>query len=268
VNAALNLIPIHDISGSRDMPDRFGPRGVIAVAIPQQNSNMQPEYESMRPEGVNHQMYRFNIAEQKVVPEAVLSTLPQVAGCWPDIVVCSNSLEMRWWSPERQALYRKETKEAAGGDCPVINATDATVAALKTIGAKKIATISPMTEDMSQSVGAYYGAHGFEVVGATWLEVATSIRIIDVPIKDIVDAFERVAAPDVDTILHVGGALGAVDMLDELEQRLGKNIISSNAATYWYALRMLGIEDKLDRGGRITRMPLADELRTPVLPVA
>ena len=249
------------------MADRFGPRGVVAVVVPQQNSNMQPEYEAMRPEGISNQMYRFNIAEQLVVPEAVLSTLPQVSGCWPDMVICSNSLEMRWWSPERQALYRKQIKEALVDDVPVVNATDATVAALKTVGAKRIATITPMSEDMSQSAGAYYGAHGFEVVDATWFQVATSKRIIDVTVDEINAAFERVATPDVDTILHVGGALGIVDMLDDLESRLGKTIISSNAATYWYALRMMGIEDKMDRGGRVTRMALPDALRTPVLPV-
>ena len=33
------------------MPDRFGPRGVIALFIPLQNANMQPEYDAMRPEG-------------------------------------------------------------------------------------------------------------------------------------------------------------------------------------------------------------------------
>ena len=43
------------------MPDRFGPRGVVAVLIPVQNSNMQPEYEIMRPDGINNQMYHFDI---------------------------------------------------------------------------------------------------------------------------------------------------------------------------------------------------------------
>ncbi len=244
------------------MPDRFGPRGVVAVAVPQQNSNMQPEYEAMRPQGVNNQMYRFDISDHVKVPEAVLATLPQVRGCWPDMVICSNSLEMRWWSTERQALYRKQIREVLP-DLAFVTATDACVAALKTVGAKRIGVISPMSEEMSESVRAYYQAHGFEVPNATWLKVATSDRIIDIPVDAINAAFDRVDTDDVDTFLHVGGALGIVDMLDELEARLGRPIVSSNAATYWYALRMMGIEDKMDRGGQLTRMPLADNLRQP-----
>ena len=248
------------------MPGRFGPRGVVAVAIPQQNSNMQPEYEAMRPEGITNQMYRFNIAEQDVVPEAVLATLTQTSGCWPDMVICSNSLEMRSWSPKRQALYRTQIRDALGSDVPAVNATDATVAALKTVGAQRLALVSPMDEEKSKSAADYYRAHGFEVIASTCFQVATSKRIIDVTVEAISAAFDEVAASEADTILHVGGALGIVDMIDGLETKLGKTIVSSNAATYWYALRMMGIEDAMERGGRLTRMALRDALRMPVLP--
>ena len=76
------------------MPDRFGPRGVIALLIPPENANIQPEYEAMRPEGVSNQIYRFSLARHDLMPEA-----------------------------------------------PLVTATDATVAALKAMGAKRIAAI-------------------------------------------------------------------------------------------------------------------------------
>jgi len=229
---------------------------------------MQPEYELMRPEGINNQMYRFNIAAQDVVPEAVLATLPQTAGCWPDMVVCSNSLEMRAWSPERQALYRTQIRDALGPDVPAVNATDATVAALRTVGAKRIGLLSPMDEEKSKSAADYYRAHGFEVIASACFQVATSARIIDVTVEAINNAFDELGTSDADTILHVGGALGIVDMIDGLEAKLSKTIVSSNAATYWYALRMMGIEDQMDRGGKLTRMALPDDLRTPVMPIS
>jgi hypothetical protein len=80
------------------MPDRFGPRGVIAILIPVQNSNMQPEYEAMRPHGVSNQMYRFDISDHDHVPEAVLRVVPDTLLCWPDVIIGGNSLEMRLWS--------------------------------------------------------------------------------------------------------------------------------------------------------------------------
>jgi maleate cis-trans isomerase len=34
-------------------------------------------------------------------------------------------------------------------------------------------------------------------------------------------------------------------MAEELEQKLGRSVITSNAATYWYALRKHGITDEI-----------------------
>ncbi|MDP6429007.1 MAG: hypothetical protein QGH73_02800 [Rhodospirillales bacterium] len=235
------------------MPDRFGPRGVFAFLIPQQNANMHPEYELMRPDGVNNQMYRFDISVHDQVAEAVLATLPQCHGCYPDMIITGNSIEMQNWSPNIQADYVQKLNDRAKG-VPVVTATDATAAALKTLGAKRIAVLSPMSEENSKSAQAYYEGIGFEAPYGTWLEVKESIDIIKVTVDQILDAFQRNNHEDVDTFLHVGGALGMVSMIDELEQKLGRPIVSSNAATYWYAMRKHGITDTRDDLGKLWTM--------------
>lgn len=240
------------------MVDRFGPRGVLALMVPLQNANMQPEYEAMRPEGINNQIYRFTMADPDHVPEAMISAIPGTIGCWADLVVCGNSIEMRNWSVERQKWYRQAV-QAALPCTPVITATDATEAALRTVGARKIVAMSPMSETYSKSVAGYYSSLGFDVLRHGWLEAPRPQDIIRVPVDQIHDVFERLDSRDVDCFLHVGGALGIVDQIDELEDRLGRPVISVNAAAYWYALRQIGVEDALDRGGRVTRMALPAE---------
>lgn len=244
------------------MPDRFGPRGVIAIMIPQQNSNMQPEYEMLRPDGISNQTYRFDISVQDRVPDSMVDAISQASGCWPDMVLCSNSVEMRLWSVDQQIAYR-HALQAKLPDTKIVNAGDACVAALRTIGAKRLGMVSPMSDEYSESARNYYRAHGFEVPQTASLQVKTSDKIIDVPIDAINAAFDQVNTDDVDTILHVGGALGVVEMLDGLEDRLGKPVISSTATGYWYALRMMGLDDALDHGGQITRQALPAEFRVP-----
>ncbi|MDB4213508.1 hypothetical protein N9741_01405 [Octadecabacter sp.] len=234
----------------------------MAIMVPQQNSNMQPEYEGLRPEGISNQTYRFDISRQDRVPEAMVDVMHQARGCWPDMVLCSNSVEMRLWSIKRQIAYRQALKEALP-DTPIVTAGDACVAALHTIGAKRIGLISPMSEEYSESARGFYLAHGFEVPETTWLQVKTSDKIIGVSVDAINAAFDKVNTLGVDTILHVGGALGIADMIDGLEERLGKPVISSTATGYWYALRMMGLNDPLTHGGRITRQPLPDAFRQP-----
>ena len=244
------------------MPDRFGPKGVIAIMAPQQNSNMQPEYEALRPDGISNQVYRFDISGQDRVAEAMIESLPQARGCWPDMVLCSNSVEMRLWSVQRQIDYRQALKNALP-DTPIVTAGDACVAALHTIGAKRLGLISPMSEEYSESARNFYRAHGFEVPNTTWLQVKTSDKIIGVSIDTIHAAFDKINTATVDTILHVGGALGIADMIDGLEEKLQKPVISSTATGYWYALRMMGLNDPLTHGGQITRQLLPDTFRHP-----
>lgn len=244
------------------MPDRYGPLGVLALMIPQQNSNMQPEHEMLRPDGVSNQTYRFDISVQDKVPEAMVSIMGQARGSWPDMVLCANSVEMRNWSLDRQIAYRADLS-AALPDTPIVTAGDACVAALHTVGAERLGLISPMSEEYSESARGFYRAHGFEVSETAWLHVKTSDRIIDVPMDAIHAAFDKVNTDEVDTILHVGGALGIADIVDDLEDRLGKPVISSTSVGYWYALRMMGLDMPLNLGGQITRQPLPAQFRDP-----
>lgn len=57
------------------MPDRYGPRGVFAIMIPLQNANMQPEYEMMRPRGINNQIFRFTLAQHDKAPDAMVAAM-------------------------------------------------------------------------------------------------------------------------------------------------------------------------------------------------
>ncbi|MDA0786228.1 MAG: hypothetical protein O3B37_08045 [Proteobacteria bacterium] len=232
------------------MPDRFGPRGVVAVIIPVQNSNMQPEYELMRPAGISHQMYRFDISDHGKVPDAVLRVVPDTLLCWPDVIIGGNSLEMRDWSDAQQTEYRAAFEKRAKG-VPVVLATDATVAALRAIGARRIGLLSPMSSEYSKGAKNYYEAQGFEMPYDTSLMVEKSEDIIHMTAEDAIAAFERIDTDDVDTLLHIGGALGIVSHIEAIEARFGKPLVSVNAATYWYALRRIGVTDPMPGFGRL-----------------
>ena len=233
------------------MPDRFGPRGVVAIVIPIQNSNMQPEYEAMRPEGVSNQMYRFYLEGEGDTPRAAaVRVMPDALKCWPDMVIVGNSVEMRRVSVAEHLRYRERLTEAADG-VRVVNAAEACEAALRTLGAERIGLFNPMHEQHSKSAANYYRELGFEVPHFSWLDVTRPEFIIRVTSTEIEDVFSRIARDDVDALLHVGGALGVVSQLEDLEEKLGKPIVSVNAATYWYALRTLGVSDPMPGFGSL-----------------
>lgn len=232
------------------MPDRFGPRGVVAVLIPVQNANMQPEYALMRPDGISNQMYRFDISAHDKAPDAVLRAVPDTLMCWPDVIIGGNSLEMGAWSNAQQAEFRAAFEARTNG-VPVVLATDATAAALRTIGARRIAVLSPMSPEHSGRVKNYYADQGFEMPYDAALMVKKSEDLIHMTADDAIAAFERIDTDDVDTLLHVGGGLGIVSDIAAIEARFGKPLVSVNAATYWYALRKIGVTDPMPGFGQL-----------------
>jgi len=232
------------------MPDRFGPRGVIAIMVPLQNANQQPEFELLRPAGVNNQIYRFDIADQSRVPDAMVEAIGGALGCWPDMIICGNSVEMRDWSQDKHNEYVTKLKDQIDGT-PLVTATEACEAALNHVGAKRIAILSPMGAEHSVSAENYYRSLGFDVAGSAWLHAKHSKDIINVDVDSILTAFDSIDSDDIDAILHLGGALGIVSMIEELEAKFGKPLIAVNAATYWYALRQHGIADPISGYGQL-----------------
>jgi maleate isomerase len=170
------------------------------------------------------------------------------------VVVVGNSVEMRLMTPATFDDYRGALQENIG-DIPLVTATDATIAALKAVGAKRVAAISPMSDAYSQSVADYYQALGFEVLRHSGLQVGLPQNIIDIGYVEARDAFRKLDRDDIDTFLHVGGALGIADSIEKLEAELGRPVVSVNVASYWRALRTIGVTDPLTGFGRLAQMP-------------
>ena len=234
------------------MADKYGSRGVIALHAPMQNTNMQPEFEMLRPHGINNQIYRIELGASD---EAMAAAMENSVSCDPDIVALGVSMEMHDWSVARQALHRS-ILQARIGSKPLVLAADATVTALRALGASRISVLSPMAKRNSVSARAYYEAMGFEVAEDHCLGVQRSANIPKLSDDAIVRGFEDMDRPDVDTLLHVGGALSALPLIQKIEEKHGKPVVSVNAATYWMALRWLRIEDPIVGYGELLKLPL------------
>jgi maleate isomerase len=57
-------------------------------------------------------------------------------------------------------------------------------------------------------------------------------------------AIRQLDGDDVDAIVQVGTNLSMIRLAAAAELFLGKPVIAINTATYWHALRALGINDK------------------------
>ncbi len=232
------------------MPDTLAPRAVLGVMTPAMNTVVQPELELLRPEGVTNQMQRFRLGGDAVSDDLTEEAL-KLMDCNPVAIAIGLTTDAGPGGVAKLSARCRELADAVG--VPVCNASEADHAALRALGASRVAVVTPFNAEVDQNVKANVEAAGFEVVAIKGTEAPSLPAICETPLDDIRAVFRHVAATDCDAVLQVGTALPVVGMLEELEADAGKPVVACNAAVYWQTLRAADITDAVDGFGRLLR---------------
>jgi maleate isomerase len=243
------------------VPDTLGFRKRIGIVVPSTNTTVQPECESLRPQGVTNHTARSTIKERPLnteqaffehmadMREGIATAIDQIMTAGLDHLIVGISLEAFWGGAAAAAKLQDELTQRAG--VSISMGSTAAVAALNAFGAKKIAVLTPHQPRGDDMVRLYLTEAGFDVVRLEGLKCASPRAIAQVPAADIRAALQRLDGPDVDALLQVGTALPTVAVAAEAERRFGKPVLAINAVTYWDALRRCGIADRVVGYGRI-----------------
>jgi maleate isomerase len=121
----------------------------------------------------------------------------------------------------------------------------ATEAALNAYGAKRIAFFSPYFPVANAQVRRFFEDCGFTVVRDQCLRRPSPVQIAHTTDAQCRAALKELDGDDVDAIVQVGTNLSMVRLAAAAELFLGKPVIAINTATYWHALRAVGIQDRM-----------------------
>jgi maleate cis-trans isomerase len=131
---------------------------------------------------------------------------------------------------------------------------NASVEALIQYGVKKIAIATAYMDKINQSVRRYYEDAGFLVAAIRGLEVTRPVEQAKLPeyasYKVARDLFRE--APSVDAIV-VQGRWRSVAYVEELERDTERAVISTTAASLWWALQELGMKAPVRGYGQLLR---------------
>lgn len=150
-----------------------------------------------------------------------------------------------------EASCTELTKGAPGAKATTL--AGAVRKALSAIGAQKIVLGSPYIPELNDNVVRYLEGAGFTVLGAHGMGLHYDTDMIRVSPRYLVDYARAIDTPEADAVLLSCGALRSIDVIDEIEQTLGKPAICSNQAMLWDSLRLAGVEDRLDGLGSLLR---------------
>ncbi len=244
------------------MTDSLGFRRKFGVIAPSTNTSVQPEFDAMRPYGVTNHFSRIHIPDDPVhgdddfnelminIRKELMVAIDRVMTCSPDYVVMGMSAETFWDGLEGSIEFQKRCEERAGVN--IAMGSDACQAALRRYGdIKRISVITPYMPIGDENVRKFFTDCGFEVVNLKGLKCKSPMLIAHVAEKELRDAINEVNDDSVEAIIQVGTNLAMARVAGMAEFWLDKPVIAINTATYWWALRQNGIEDKIHGFGSL-----------------
>lgn len=244
------------------MTDSLGYRRKFGVIAPSTNTSVQPEFDAMRPVGVTNHFSRIVIPNNPVKSDddfnklmddirgSLMESVDAVMTCEPDYIVMGMSAETFWDGLQGSEELQARVEERAG--VKVAMGSDACRAALAAYGnIKRISVVTPYMPVGDEQVRKFFTDCGFEVVNLKGLKCAGPMLIAHTSETELRDAILEVDDPSVDAIVQVGTNLAMARVAGIAEFWLGKPVIAINTATYWWALRQNGINDKIQGFGKL-----------------
>ena len=131
---------------------------------------------------------------------------------------------------------------AAMTGLPATTTSTAMVAALRQIGARRVAVASPYMPDVELKLVEFLAASGFEVVNSVALNLPLDHSIVAQ--EDILGAARRADRPEADAVFISCTGQRLAHHLDAIEAQLGKPVLAANQVTAWHALTLIGLGDR------------------------
>jgi maleate isomerase len=133
----------------------------------------------------------------------------------------------------------RRTMEDAGAPA-ACTTSGALIAALRTLGITRLAIATPYVQPVTQRLVAYLAEHGVQTVSSEGLGLLGNIwRVSYSEVVEIVSAADNPAA---EALFISCTNLPTYDLIEPLEQALGKPVLTANQVTMWAALRTMGRE--------------------------
>ena len=231
-------------------------RARIGTIIPVSNTTNETEFNNMKPEGVtvhftrvplhstpagdnfNDMLFHAGEASENL---AAAGADVIVYGCTSGSMLC----------PSDRLIGTMENKSGK----PSISTAGSIIEALKALGVSRISMATPYTEATNEKECNFMEKNGFQVIAKKGLGLGGTLEKIKkmsrVPPNEIYSHAKSVDREEAEAILICCTDFGSSGVIQELEEDLGKPVISSNTASFWNALRKAGIKDQIKGYGRL-----------------
>tara|TARA_B100000787_G_scaffold159771_1_gene138179 strand:- start:147 stop:893 length:747 start_codon:yes stop_codon:yes gene_type:complete len=136
-------------------------------------------------------------------------------------------------------------------DAKVTTPITSAIKALKELNIKKISIFTPYTKKINDSVVNYFNKENIIINSLTYLDIASDLDIGKVDENYLFEVLSKIDLEDSDALFVSCTALPVLSIIDKLEKKFNKVVLSSNQTLIWETLRLIGNKKPVVGFGKI-----------------
>ena len=136
-------------------------------------------------------------------------------------------------------------------DAKVTTPSTAAVKALKKLKIKKIAVFTPYIKDLNNDVIEFFKKENFSITSNSYFDIKNDIDIGKVDPDYLFEVLSQMDLKDADALFVSCTALPVLQLIDKLEKKLNKPVLSSNQALIWDTLENIGRNVSINGFGKL-----------------
>ena len=136
-------------------------------------------------------------------------------------------------------------------EAKVTTPSTAAISALKKLNIKKVSIFTPYLKDLNDEVVEFFKKENFVVTSNSYFGIESDIDIGKVDQDYLYEVLSKIELNDAEALFISCTALPALSIIEKLEKKLNKIVLSSNQALIWDTLEKIGKSDSVKGFGKL-----------------
>ncbi|WP_298180527.1 maleate cis-trans isomerase [Saccharomonospora sp.] len=163
---------------------------------------------------------------------------------------CTSGSFVYGWDGAREQV--EKLSQATGG-LPTSSTSFAFVHAAEALNVRTAAVAASYPDDVATLFADFLAHGGVEMVDMSTADIVTAAEVGRLSPDDVVELIVSRDRPGTDALLVPDTAMRTLALVETLEQRLGKPVLTANQVTVWEGLRLVGVTHTVPGLGTLFR---------------
>ena len=175
---------------------------------------------------------------EKILPEQKINTIAY--GCTSGTIAIGED------------EVKKKIQLAKPG-CYVTTPITSAIKAFEEMNAKKIALFTPYPESVNKTIIEYFNEKNINIISFSTFNIDLDEDIASVDPEYLLDTLVKLNLSDADSLFISCTALPALEILEKVEKKIKKLVLSSNQTLIWDTIRSVGYKSPVEGYGKLLR---------------